>query len=127
MQCASAASCAPQALVEKLQAESRDSASAVTAVTARWAQLMDVEVPQALQEALQAQQAECEVVVGRKGVIIEAARNILTAQDDEFVSTLKAQAEVSTGERAPLVNKANRLALASFLPLCRTWMLCWSA
>ncbi|KAK9835134.1 hypothetical protein WJX81_000361 [Elliptochloris bilobata] len=82
-----------QALVGTLRTESRDSAGAVATLTAHWAQLMDIEVPQDLQQALQAQQAKCEVVLGRKGAIIEAARNILKAQDDEYVATLRAQAE----------------------------------
>ena len=77
-----------------LRGEAVDSSSVVAALTARWAQLMDIEVPQDLQQALQAQQAACEGVLGRKGAVIEAARNILKAQDDEYVATLSAQAEV---------------------------------
>lgn len=83
--------------MEALRAESKDSASVLAALTARWVQLMDIEVPQDLQQALQAQQTECEAVLGRKGAIIEAARNILKAQDDEYVATLRAQAEVRCG------------------------------
>ena len=85
---------AAQELGSRLEAESRGSADGLAAITARWPLLLDMEVPQELQAALQAQQAECELVLSRKGAIIEAARNILRAQDDEFVATLSAQAEV---------------------------------
>lgn len=85
---------AAQELGNRFEAESRGSADGLAAITARWPLLLDMEVPQELQAALQAQQAECELVLSRKGAIIEAARNILRAQDDEFVATLSAQAEV---------------------------------
>lgn len=83
--------------MQALRGESADSSSVVAALTARWAQLMDIEVPQDLQQALQAQQAACEGVLGGKGAVIEGARNILKAQDDEYVATLSAQAEVGRG------------------------------
>ena len=96
--------------MEVLHAESRDSAGVVAALTARWAQLMDTEVPEDLQQALHLQQAECEAVLSHKGAIIEAARNILKAQDDEYVATLNAQAEVRRG-RSPCTCAAHACLL----------------
>ena len=103
--------------MEALRGESADSSSVVAALTARWAQLMDIEVPQDLQQALQAQQAACEGVLGCKGAVIEAARNILKAQDDEYVATLSAQAEVRhrCSERASSSNMLARLLMAARL------------
>lgn len=104
--------------MEALRGESADSSSAVAALTARWAQLMDIEVPRDLQQALQAQQAACEGVLGCKGAVIEAARNILKAQDDEYVATLSAQAEVGAPDAPDVPASATCMPAYSWPRAC---------
>ncbi|GLC76023.1 DNA replication checkpoint protein Drc1 [Pleodorina starrii] len=82
-----------QDLRAKLLAEAEQSARQNAAVAMRWADLFSIEVPQDLYTEIEAQRQACERIISSKDALISEVRGELKKKDDEFVKTLKRQAE----------------------------------
>ncbi|KXZ47783.1 hypothetical protein GPECTOR_33g665 [Gonium pectorale] len=82
-----------QDLRAKLLAEAEQSARQNAAVAMRWADLFSIEVPQDLYAEIEAQRQACERIIASKDKLIGEVRGELKKKDDEFVKTLKRQAE----------------------------------
>ncbi|EFJ47566.1 hypothetical protein VOLCADRAFT_81425 [Volvox carteri f. nagariensis] len=82
-----------QELRAKLLAEAEMSARQNAAVAMRWADLFSIEVPQDLYGEIEAQRQACERIIASKDTLIGEVRTELKKKDDEFVKTLKRQAE----------------------------------
>lgn len=83
----------PQVMRDKLLAGAEGSARDNGAIAGRWAELYALEVPQELQGEMHAQQAACAAIVQAKGGLVEEMKGELKGKDDEYVRTLKQQAE----------------------------------
>lgn len=82
-----------QELRAKLLAEAEQSARQNAAVAMKWADLFSIEVPQDLYEQIEKQRQACERIIASKDKLILDIKNELKKKDDEFVKTLKRQAE----------------------------------
>ena len=82
-----------QDLRAKLLAEAEKSARQNAAVAMKWADLFSIEVPQELYEQIEKQRQACERIISSKDKLILDIKNELKKKDDEFVKTLKRQAE----------------------------------
>ncbi|KAG2497477.1 hypothetical protein HYH03_004630 [Edaphochlamys debaryana] len=82
-----------QDLRAKLLAEAEQSARQNAAVAMRWADLFSIEVPQDLYNEIEAQRQACERIISSKDKLIGEIKGELKKKDDEFVKTLKRQAE----------------------------------
>ena len=82
-----------QVMRNKLLAGAEGSARDNAAIAGRWAELYALEVPQELQGEMHAQQAACAAIVQAKGGLVEEMKGELKGKDDEYVRTLKQQAE----------------------------------
>ena len=82
-----------QVMRDKLLAGAEGSACDNAAIAGRWAELYALEVPQELQGEMHAQQAACAAIVQAKGGLVEEMKGELKGKDDEYVRTLKQQAE----------------------------------
>lgn len=82
-----------QDLRTKLLTEAEQSARQNAAVAMRWADLFSVEVPQDLYQEIETQRQACEKIISSKDKLIGEIKNELKKKDDEFVKTLKRQAE----------------------------------
>ena len=82
-----------QVMRDKLLAGAEGSARDNAAIAGRWAELYALEVPQELQGEMHAQQAACAAIVQAKGGLVEEMKGELKGKDDEYVRTLKQQAE----------------------------------
>ncbi|MEW5307357.1 MAG: hypothetical protein WDW36_009761 [Sanguina aurantia] len=82
-----------QELRTKLLAEAEQGALQNAAVAMRWADLFSVEVPQDLYQEIEQQRQACESIISSKDTLILETKNELKKKDDEFVKTLKGQAE----------------------------------
>ena len=83
----------PQVMRDKLLAGAEGSARDNAAIAGHWAELYALEVPQELQGEMHAQQAACAAIVQAKGGLVEEMKGELKGKDDEYVRTLKQQAE----------------------------------
>ncbi|KAG1659692.1 hypothetical protein FOA52_004331 [Chlamydomonas sp. UWO 241] len=82
-----------QELRSKLLSEAELSARQNAAVAMRWADLFSIEVPQDLYEEIEKQRTACERIILSKDRLIGDIKTELKRKDDEFVKTLKRQAE----------------------------------
>ncbi|KAG2426185.1 hypothetical protein HXX76_013166 [Chlamydomonas incerta] len=82
-----------QDLRAKLLAEAEQSARQNAAVAMRWADLFSIEVPQDLYNEIESQRQACERIIASKDKLIGEIKGELKKKDDEFVKTLKRQAE----------------------------------
>jgi dynein regulatory complex protein 1 len=82
-----------QELRGKLLTEAEHSARRNATVAMRWADLFSVEVPQELYEEIERQRAQCNKITASKDKLIAEIKNELKAKDDEYVKSLKKQAE----------------------------------
>ncbi|KAJ9522775.1 hypothetical protein QJQ45_019817 [Haematococcus lacustris] len=82
-----------QELRAKLLAEAEQSARQNAAVAMRWADLFSIDVPQDLYMEIERQRMACEKIIGSKDKLIHEIKTELKKKDDEFVKTLKRQAE----------------------------------
>eukprot|EP00227_Mantoniella_beaufortii_P020533 CAMPEP_0197588540 /NCGR_PEP_ID=MMETSP1326-20131121/9790_1 /TAXON_ID=1155430 /ORGANISM="Genus nov. species nov., Strain RCC2288" /LENGTH=456 /DNA_ID=CAMNT_0043153381 /DNA_START=206 /DNA_END=1573 /DNA_ORIENTATION=+ len=82
-----------QELRGKLLTEAEHSARRNATVAMRWADLFSVEVPQELYEEIERQRAQCNKITASKDKLIAEIKNELKAKDDEYVKSLKRQAE----------------------------------
>ncbi|GAX84384.1 hypothetical protein CEUSTIGMA_g11806.t1 [Chlamydomonas eustigma] len=82
-----------QELRAKLLAEAEQSARNNASVAMRWADLFSIEVPQDLYDEIEKQRQACERIINSKDKLIADIKTELKKKDDEFVKTLKRQAE----------------------------------
>mmetsp|Transcript_5457 Transcript_5457/g.9456 ORF Transcript_5457/g.9456 Transcript_5457/m.9456 type:complete len:705 (-) Transcript_5457:793-2907(-) len=82
-----------QDLRGKLLAEAEQSARQNAAVAMRWADLFSIDVPQDLYYEIEKQRQACERIISSKDKLIHEIKTELKKKDDEFVKTLKRQAE----------------------------------
>lgn len=82
-----------QELRDKLLEEAEESSEQNGEVAKKWAHLFDIDVPQDLQAEIQEQQGLCQEILGSKDKLITHIRTELKQKDDEYVRTLKQQAE----------------------------------
>lgn len=79
--------------VEKLQQEAIASGAKNAAVEMRWADLFDFSMPQELHRELEAQNRSCAEILGSKDGLIREFQSQLKAKDEEYVISLKVQAD----------------------------------
>jgi len=77
----------------KLQEEALSSAKANAAVEMKWAELLEKEIPQELYSEIQIQMAACNEIIKSKDDLISEFQRQLRAKDEEYVRTLRQQAE----------------------------------
>jgi len=77
----------------KLQQEAFSSAKANAAVEMKWAELLEKEIPQELHRDIQVQMDACAAIIKSKDVLIVEFQRQLRSKDEEYVRTLRQQAE----------------------------------
>ena len=83
-----------QDLRAKVLAEAESSARRNTTVAMGWTDVLNERTPQGLQSEINRQRAACQAIIGSKDVIIDEIKAELKFKDDEYVKSLKRQAEV---------------------------------
>ena len=77
----------------KLQQEGLSSAKANAAIDMKWAELLEKEIPQELHHDIQMQMTTCSSVIRSKDEIIAEFQRQLRAKDEEYVRSLRVQAD----------------------------------
>lgn len=77
----------------KLQHEALASAKANAAVEMKWAEILEKEIPQDLEHEINAQKDACDSIIKSKDELITEFQHQLRAKDEEYVRTLRQQAE----------------------------------
>jgi len=78
---------------KKLLYEAESSARQNAAVAMKWSALFDKEIPQELLAEIELQRDTCERIIRTKDQLIKEFKAELKAKDDEYVKSLKKQAE----------------------------------
>ena len=78
---------------QKLLYEAESSARQNAAVAMKWSALFDKEIPQELLSEIELQRDTCERIIQSKDRLIKEFKTELKAKDDEYVKSLKKQAE----------------------------------
>ena len=78
---------------QKLLYEAESSARQNAAVAMKWSALFDKEIPQELLQEIELQRDTCERIIQSKDRLIKEFKTELKAKDDEYVKSLKKQAE----------------------------------
>ena len=78
---------------QKLLYEAESSARQNAAVAMKWSALFDKEIPQELLAEIELQKDTCERIIQSKDRLIKEFKSELKAKDDEYVKSLKKQAE----------------------------------
>ena len=78
---------------QKLLYEAESSARQNAAVAMKWSALFDKEIPQELLHEIELQKDTCERIIQSKDRLIKEFKSELKAKDDEYVKSLKKQAE----------------------------------
>jgi len=78
---------------QKLLYEAESSARQNAAVAMKWSALFDKEIPQELLQEIEAQRDTCDRIIQSKDRLIKEFKTELKAKDDEYVKSLKKQAE----------------------------------
>lgn len=79
--------------LNKLQKEAFGSAKANAAIEMRWAELLEVEIPQDLSEEMQRQMQACAEVINSKDELIVGFQRQLRTKDEEYVRALNKQSQ----------------------------------
>ena len=79
--------------LRRLQDEAVSSGKRNAAVEMRWAELMEQNMPQELLREIEAQKAACFKIIESKDRLIKGFKGELKAKDEEYVKSLKRQAE----------------------------------
>ena len=77
----------------KLQGEALSSAKANAAIEMKWAELLEMDIPQALHHEIQSQMESCKSAIQSKDDLIAEFQNQLRSKDEEYVRTLRQQGE----------------------------------
>jgi dynein regulatry complex protein 1 len=77
----------------KLQREAFTSAKANAAIEMKWAELLEQSIPQALHHEIKNQMDACQKVIQSKDDIISEFQKQLRSKDEEYVKSLRSQAE----------------------------------
>jgi len=77
----------------KLQQEALASAKANAAIEMKWAELLEKDIPQELQKDIQSQMESCNAIIASKDDLINDFQLQLRGKDEEYVRTLRQQAE----------------------------------
>ena len=77
----------------KLQHEALTSAKANAAIEMKWAELIEKEIPQELHQDIQAQMTGCASIIKSKDNLISEFLMQLRGKDEEYVRSLRQQAE----------------------------------
>lgn len=77
----------------KLQQEALNSAKANAAIEMKWAELLEKEIPQELHHEIQLQIESCNSIIRSKDDLINDFQQQLRAKDEEYVRSLRQQAE----------------------------------
>ena len=77
----------------KLQGEALSSAKANAAIEMKWAELLDMDIPQALHHEIQNQMESCKGAIQSKDDLIADFQKQLRSKDEEYVRTLRQQGE----------------------------------
>ena len=78
---------------QKLLYEAESSARQNAAVAMKWSALFDKEIPQELLQEIEMQRDTCDRIIQSKDRLIKEFKTELKAKDDEYVKSLKKQAE----------------------------------
>ena len=78
---------------QKLLYEAESSARQNAAVAMKWSALFEREIPQDLMQDIEQQKDTCERIIQSKDRLIKEFKAELKAKDDEYVKSLKKQAE----------------------------------
>lgn len=79
--------------LHKLQGEALSSAKANAAIEMKWAELLDMDIPQALHHEIQSQMQSCRTAIQAKDDLIGDFQKQLRSKDEEYVRTLRQQGE----------------------------------
>eukprot|EP00753_Platysulcus_tardus_P020396 PLAT8022.1.p1 GENE.PLAT8022.1~~PLAT8022.1.p1 ORF type:complete len:735 (+),score=402.47 PLAT8022.1:42-2207(+) len=79
--------------LRRLQEEAVTSGKHNAAIELRWAELMERSIPQELLAEIKAQKAACRKTIESKDMLIREFQTELKSKDEEYVKTLKRQAE----------------------------------
>eukprot|EP01038_Epipyxis_sp_PR26KG_P008014 gene8014-10861_t len=77
----------------KLQQEALASAKANAAIEMKWAELLEKEIPQELHQEIQIQMDACNAIIRSKDELISDFQHQLRGKDEEYVRTLRQQAD----------------------------------
>ena len=77
----------------KLQQEALASAKANAAIEMKWAEFLEKDIPQELQKDIQSQMESCNAIIASKDELISDFQLQLRGKDEEYVRTLRQQAE----------------------------------
>lgn len=78
---------------QKLLYEAESSARQNAAVAMKWSALFDKEIPQDLLQEIQVQREACDRIIHSKDRLVRDFRLELKGKDDEYIKSLKKQAE----------------------------------
>jgi dynein regulatry complex protein 1 len=79
--------------LKSLETEAKMSSEANITIAARWSELDALNVPQDLHKAVEEQKVKCAAVLASKDALIAEFHLALKIKDEEYVKTLKKQAE----------------------------------
>lgn len=77
----------------KLQQEALASAKANAAIEMKWAELLEKDIPQELHQEINLQMESCHKIISSKDDLIKDFQQQLRAKDEEYVRTLRQQAD----------------------------------
>lgn len=77
----------------KLQQEALGSAKANAAIEMKWAELLENDIPQELHQDIQLQMDACKTIIKSKDELISDFQQQLRSKDEEYVRSLRQQAE----------------------------------
>mmetsp|Transcript_26278 Transcript_26278/g.34173 ORF Transcript_26278/g.34173 Transcript_26278/m.34173 type:complete len:756 (-) Transcript_26278:1528-3795(-) len=79
--------------MKALDEEAKVSNESNISIAEKWSTLNDISIPQALHKAIEEQKAKCAAVLASKDALIAEFHLALKIKDEEYVKTLKKQAE----------------------------------